>query len=61
MDKLNLKKTFFISLIFIALGVIFNTVLKESVDSLGSVFIALGGLFLIISLAKKRKSEENNK
>ena len=61
MDKLHYKKTFFISLIFIALGAIFNTVLKESVDSLGTVFIALGGLFLIISFAKKRKSEENNK
>ena len=61
MDKLHYKKTFFISLIFIALGVIFNTVLKESVDSLGTVFIALGGLFMIISFAKKRKSEENNK
>ena len=61
MDKLHYKKTFFISLIFIVLGVLFNTVLKESVDSLGTVFIALGGLFLIISFAKKRKSEENNK
>ena len=61
MDKLHYKKIFYISLIFIALGVIFNTVLKESVDSLGTVFIALGGLFLIISFGKKRKSEENNK
>ena len=61
MDKLHYNKTFFISLIFIALGVIFNTILKESVDTLGTVFIALGGLFLVISFAKKRKSEENNK
>ena len=61
MDKLHYKRTFFISLIFITLGVIFNTVLKENADSLVIVFIALGGLFLIISLAKKRKLEENNK
>lgn len=40
---------------FIALGALFNTVLKESVDSLGTVFIALGGLFLIISFAKKKE------
>ena len=59
MDKLNYKIAFFISIIMITLGISFNSILKESVSSLGSVFIAVGVLFLIISMAKKRKEDEN--
>lgn len=42
----------------ITLGISFNSIFKESVSSLGSVFIAVGVLFLIISMAKKRKEDE---
>lgn len=58
MDKINYKITFFISIVMITLGISFNSIFKESVSSLGSVFIAVGVLFLIISMAKKRKEDE---
>ncbi len=65
MDRSNYKRPFFLGLILIALGVTFNTTLKDSIGSLGSVFIALGGFFFIVSIARKRKygqnkEEENN-
>ena len=53
MEKLNYKRTFFISIILIALGVTFSTTLN--IGSLGTVLIAVGGLFFIASMAKKRK------
>jgi len=59
MDKLNYKITFFISIVIITLGISFNSIFKESVSSLGTVFIAVGVLFLIISMAKKRKENES--
>ena len=52
------KKFIFIGMIIIALGVTFSTSLKETVGSLGTVFIAVGGLFFIIGMSKKRKEEE---
>lgn len=58
LNALNYKITFFISLILIALGVTANSTMKESTNSLGTVMIAVGGLFLIISMAKKRKADE---
>jgi hypothetical protein len=58
-NKLEPYKRFvFIGIIAIALGVTFSTTLKESVGSLGTVFIAVGGLFLIIGMSKKRKEYE---
>jgi len=59
MVKLNYKISFFISIILITLGISFNSIFKESVSSLGTVFIAVGVLFLIISMAKKRNEDEN--
>lgn len=47
-----------LGIILIALGVTFSTTLKEAVGSLGTVFIAVGGLFLIVGMSKKRKEEE---
>ncbi len=65
MEKLNYKWIFFVSLILIALGVTFSTTLKNDIGSIGTVFIAVGGLFFIASMARKRREEEkagrNNK
>ena len=49
------KRYIFMSIILIALAVVFSTTLKESVSSLGTIFIALGGLFFIIGMRMKRK------
>jgi len=40
------KRFIFIGIIMVALGVTFSITLKETVGSLGTVFIAVGGLFL---------------
>jgi Sec-independent protein secretion pathway component TatC len=52
------KRFIFIGILIIALGVTFSTTLKETVGSLGIVFIAVGGLFFIIGMSKKRKKDE---
>ncbi len=52
------QRIFFIGIILIALGVSFNTTLKDSLGSLGTVMIALGGLFFIAAMAEKRKMEK---
>ena len=51
------KRTIFLSIILIALGVTFSTTLKDDVASIGTVFIALGGLFLIAGMAGKQKEK----
>lgn len=58
LNEINYKIFLYISLFIIAFGIIFNTVLKDSVENLGTVLIAVGGLFLIISMAKKSKVEK---
>lgn len=55
----NYKKYIFVGIIIIALGVTLSTTLKESVGSLGTVMIAVGGLFFIIGMNKKRQDNEN--
>ena len=57
MGQERYKRLFFISIIFIALGVTFNTTLE--IGSLGTVFIAVGGLFFIAAMARKRKENES--
>lgn len=52
------RKVIFLGMIIIALGITFSTTLKETVGSLGTVFIAVGGLFFIIGMSKKRKDDE---
>ena len=54
------RRQIYLAIILIALGVTFSTTLEEQVGSLGTVFIALGGLFLIIGLSRKRKEDESN-
>ena len=55
----NYKRYIFIGIIIIALGLTFNTTLKDTPGSLGTVFIAVGGLFFIIGMNKKRKEEKS--
>ena len=52
------KRALFLGAIIIALGITFTTTLKDTVGSLGIVFIAIGGLFFIIGMSKKRKEDE---
>jgi galactitol-specific phosphotransferase system IIC component len=52
------RRYLFIAIVFVALGITFSTTLGDSLNSLGTVCIAVGGLFLIIGLSKKRKEEE---
>lgn len=56
----NYRRFIFIGIIIIAIGITFNTTLKATFPSLGTVFIAVGGLFFIIGMSKKKK-EENQK
>ena len=51
------KKFVFVGIILIALGVNFSTTLSDSVGSLGTVFIALGGLFFIIGMKQKKDKD----
>ena len=48
----------FAGIIIIALGVTFSTTMKDSDNSIGTVLIAIGGLFLISGLSQKRKSNK---
>lgn len=51
------KRHFFIGILLVALGVIFSTTLKELAGSPGVVFIALGVLFMVSGMHKKREYE----
>lgn len=52
----NYKKYIFIGIIMIALGVNFN-----SRGAIGTVLIALGGLFFIIGMRKKQSESNQDK
>ncbi|MDX2444883.1 MAG: hypothetical protein QNK30_13895 [Bacteroidales bacterium] len=53
------RRYIFAGIVIIALGVTFSTTLKDSLGSLGTVFIAIGGLFFIIGMNMKKKEEES--
>lgn len=55
------KKIIFVGVILIALGINFSTILSDSVGSLGTVFIAIGGLFFIIGMKEKKDTDERVK
>lgn len=55
------KRMFFLGIIVIALGITFSTSLKEQVGSLGTVLIAVGGLFFIVAMNRKRLEEKEDK
>lgn len=61
LQELNYKQFLFISLLIIALGIVFNTSLKEQTGAMGNVLIAIGGLSLIIAMSKKRQNDQNKK
>ena len=50
----NYKGLFYLSMVFVALGVVLSNYFDVN-DSVGIVFIAVGGLFLMISLKNKDK------
>ncbi len=55
-NKLGYRRPIFLSIILVTLGVVLlNT---SSVPSIGVVFIALGGLFFILGMAKKKTDED---
>jgi uncharacterized membrane protein len=49
------KRYIFIGMIIIALGVNLSTVFSESTASLGTVLIAVGGLFFIRGMSLKKE------
>ena len=51
------KRYVFMGIIVISMGITFNTSMKDSLGSLGVVFIAIGGLFFIIRMNMKRKED----
>lgn len=57
-DTGNYRRFIFIGIIIIALGITFTTTLKDTVGLLGTVLVAVGGLFFIIGMSKKRKEDE---
>lgn len=62
MNKLErYKRYIFMGIIIIALGVSFRTTLEDTAGSLGTVFIALGGFFLIVGMSMKRKLKDSDK
>lgn len=56
MEKLKGHKQYmYLSAILIALGITFTTIMKDTVGTIGIVFIAIGGLLFIIGMRKKKK------
>ena len=51
------KKFLYVAIIVIALGVVFSININRV---LGTIFIASGGFFLLVSMNKKRQGEQNN-
>jgi len=57
-SKLKKSRRFILlGILIIAVGINFTTILKDSVGSLGTVFIAVGGLFFIIGMNFKREAK----
>jgi predicted Na+-dependent transporter len=52
------RKLIFIGIIIIALGVTISTTIRDTIGSLGTVMIAVGGLFFIMGMSMKRKEDE---
>ena len=52
------QKTGFIGIILIALGVVLSNTLKEN-SSLGTVLIAVGGLFFIAAMKRKMEMDQS--
>jgi multisubunit Na+/H+ antiporter MnhB subunit len=52
------KKFIFTGIIIISLGITFSTTMSNNLGSIGTVLIAVGGLFFIIGMSNKKKSEK---
>jgi hypothetical protein len=52
------KRILFVSIIIIALGVNLSAIMDSKFASLGTVFIAIGGLFFIIAMRRKKEESE---
>jgi Sec-independent protein secretion pathway component TatC len=62
MEKIEgYRRYLYISANIIAIGITLTTLLKDTVGSIGVVFIAIGGLFFIIGMRKKQKEDEQKK
>ena len=48
------RKFGYLGIVLIAIGITFTTTLADNYQSLGTTLIALGGLFFIIAMSKKR-------
>ncbi len=57
----NWQKRFLGAIIFIALGVAFSITRIDSSNSLGIVFMSIGGLLLISGIHLKRKTDQENR
>ncbi len=51
------KRTLYIGMIVIALGIVFKTTLSENLGSIGIVVIALGGLLFIVGMIRKKRED----
>lgn len=56
-NNLTFRAFIFAGIIIIALGIILNTSESEASGSMGPVLTAVGTLFLIIGMSKKRKTD----
>ena len=56
--KKSYQRFIFMGMVIIDMGITFSTTMSNSFGTLGVVFIAIGGLFFIIGMHKK-KLEDN--
>jgi drug/metabolite transporter superfamily protein YnfA len=57
--KVSWKRSLMMSLVLIALGVTLMN-MNDTTKTIGTVFIALGGLFLIVSFRRKQIEEKKD-
>jgi len=48
----------FMGMIIIALGITFSTTLQNAFGPLGTIFIAVGGLFFIFGMSLRKKEDD---
>lgn len=54
----NWQKRFYGAMIVTVLGIVFSTIMTDAPQSLGTVFVAIGGLLFISGINLKNKSEQ---
>ncbi len=52
------RKYIYMGIVVISLGIVFSTTLKDNVEPLGNVLVAVGGLLFIVGMSKKKKEEK---